>query len=89
VDSDRALLRDRRGADEAVRRLHDPVFAGERTWLTPVLRPVERGFYRLAGINEQEDQHWTAYAISMLLFNCAGFLLLYLLQRVQGILPVP
>jgi K+-transporting ATPase ATPase A chain len=65
------------------------VFAGERTWLTPVLRPVERVFYRLAGINEQEDQHWTAYAISMLLFNCAGFLLLYLLQRVQGILPVP
>jgi K+-transporting ATPase ATPase A chain len=64
------------------------VFAGERTWLTPVLRPVERGFYRLAGVDENEDQHWTAYAVSMLLFNAAGFLLLYLLQRVQGFLPL-
>src|SRR5262245_19160340 len=64
------------------------VFAGERTWMTPVLRPVERGFYRLAGIDENEDQHWTAYAVSMLLFNLAGFLLLYLLQRVQGLLPL-
>jgi len=64
------------------------VFAGERTWLTPVLRPVERGFYRLAGVDEQADQHWTAYAVSMLLFNALGFLLLYLLQRLQGILPV-
>jgi potassium-transporting ATPase potassium-binding subunit len=64
------------------------VFAGERTWLTPVLRPVERGFYRLAGVDEQADQHWTAYAVSMLVFSAVGFLLLYLLQRVQGILPV-
>src|SRR5882724_743944 len=64
------------------------VFAGERTWLTPVLRPVERSFYRLAGVDEQADQHWTAYAVSMLVFNAAGCLLLYLLQRVQGILPV-
>jgi potassium-transporting ATPase potassium-binding subunit len=64
------------------------VFAGERTWLTPVLRPVERGFYRLAGIDEQADQHWTAYAVSMLLFNALGFLLLYLLQRLQGSLPL-
>src|SRR5882672_6390747 len=65
------------------------VFAGERTWLTPVLGPVERGFYRLAGIKENEDQHWSAYAVSMLLFSAAGFLLLYLIQRTQGILPVP
>jgi potassium-transporting ATPase potassium-binding subunit len=64
------------------------VFAGERTWLTPVLRPVERGFYRLAGVDEQADQHWTAYAVSMLLFSAAGFALLYLIQRLQGILPV-
>ena len=54
------------------------VFAGERTWLTPVFRPIERVFYRLAGVDENEDQHWTAYAVSMLLFNAAGFLLLYL-----------
>jgi len=64
------------------------VFAGERTWLTPVFRPFERGFYRLAGVDENEDQHWTAYAVSMLLFNLAGFLLLYLLQRLQGMLPL-
>src|SRR4029453_18000594 len=64
------------------------VFAGERTWMTPMLRPVERGFYRLAGVDEQADQHWTAYAISMLLFNLVGFLLLYLLQRTQGLLPL-
>jgi len=64
------------------------VFAGERTWLTPVLRPVEKAFYRLAAIDELADQHWTAYAVSMLLFNGLGFLLLYLLQRLQGVLPV-
>jgi K+-transporting ATPase ATPase A chain len=64
------------------------LFAGERTWLTPILQPVERGFYRLAGVDEHADQHWTAYAISMLLFNAAGFLLLYLLQRTQDILPL-
>jgi len=64
------------------------VLAGERTWLTPVLRPVEKGFYRLAGVDEQSDQHWTAYAFSMLLFNFVGFLLLYLLQRMQGYLPL-
>jgi potassium-transporting ATPase potassium-binding subunit len=64
------------------------VFAGERTWLTPVLRPVERGFYRLAGVDEQADQHWTAYALSMLLFSAVSFLLLYLLQRIQGMLPL-
>src|SRR6185295_13241177 len=64
------------------------VFAGERTWLTPVLRPVERGFYRLAGVDAQADQHWSAYAVSMLLFNGLGFLLLFLIQRLQGVLPV-
>ncbi len=64
------------------------VFAGERTWLTPVFRPIERVLYGIAGIDEREDQHWTAYAVSMLLFNAAGFLLLYLIQRVQGMLPL-
>jgi K+-transporting ATPase ATPase A chain len=64
------------------------VFAGERTWLTPVLRPVERGFYRLAGVDEQADQHWPAYAVAMLAFNLAGFLFLYALQRLQGSLPL-
>ncbi len=63
------------------------VFGGERTLLSPVLVPVERGLYRLAGTTEREEQHWTTYAASLLLFNLAGFLLLYMLQRFQGSLP--
>lgn len=63
------------------------VFGGERTLLSPVLVPVERGLYRLAGTAEREEQHWTTYAASLLLFNLAGFLLLYMLQRFQGSLP--
>jgi K+-transporting ATPase ATPase A chain len=63
------------------------VFNGDRTFLSPVLRPIERGLYRLAGTSEREDQHWTAYAAGMLFFNLAGFLVLYLLQRLQGFLP--
>ncbi|MCX5478241.1 potassium-transporting ATPase subunit KdpA [Kaistia geumhonensis] len=63
------------------------VFSGERTWLSPVLAPVERGFYRLAGTSEREDQHWLAYVVAMLVFNAAGFLLLYALLRLQGKLP--
>jgi K+-transporting ATPase ATPase A chain len=63
------------------------VFNGERTLLSYVLGPVERGLYRLAGTSEREDQHWTTYAISMILFSLAGFLVLYLLQRLQASLP--
>ncbi|WP_435657634.1 potassium-transporting ATPase subunit KdpA [Brucella pituitosa] len=63
------------------------VFTGERTFLSPVLVPIERGLYRLAGTSEREEQHWTSYAAAMLLFNLAGFLLLYFLQRAQGSLP--
>lgn len=64
------------------------VFNGERTPLSLVLGPVERGLYRLAGTSEREEQHWTAYAVSMLLFNLLGFLLLYLVLRLQGWLPL-
>ncbi|MND30880.1 Potassium-transporting ATPase A chain [compost metagenome] len=63
------------------------VFTGERTFLSPVLVPIERGLYRLAGTSEREEQHWTSYSAAMLLFNLAGFLLLYFLQRSQGSLP--
>jgi potassium-transporting ATPase potassium-binding subunit len=63
------------------------VFTGERTFLSPVLVPIERGLYRLAGTSEREEQHWTSYTAAMLLFNLAGFLLLYFLQRAQGSLP--
>jgi K+-transporting ATPase ATPase A chain len=64
------------------------VFNGERTFLAPVLRPVERGFYALSGVREEEDQHWLAYACSMLLFNAAGFFLLYAILRLQAYLPL-
>jgi K+-transporting ATPase ATPase A chain len=63
------------------------VFSGERTLLSPILGPIERGLYRLAGTNQSEEQHWTTYAVGMLLFNLAGFLALYLIQRLQGSLP--
>lgn len=63
------------------------VFTGERTFLSPLLIPIERGLYRLAGTSEREEQHWTLYAAAMLLFNLAGFLALYFLQRAQGFLP--
>ncbi|WP_428485475.1 potassium-transporting ATPase subunit KdpA [Rhodopila sp.] len=64
------------------------VFAGERTPLSPVIRPVERLFYKLAGLDEQTEQHWVAYAVAMLAFSFAGFLLLYALQRLQHLLPL-
>ncbi len=63
------------------------VFAGERTLLSLVLRPVERGIYRLCGVDEREEQHWVTYAIAMLLFSFAGFVVLYALQRLQAVLP--
>ncbi|MGP8266039.1 MAG: potassium-transporting ATPase subunit KdpA, partial [Beijerinckiaceae bacterium] len=63
------------------------VFTGERTFLSPVLRPLERGIYRLCGVDEGQDQHWVTYAVAMLLFSVAGFVTLYALQRLQGILP--
>ena len=63
------------------------VFNGERTLLSPVLAPVERGLYALAGTSKREEQHWTTYAFSMLLFNLFGFALLYALMRFQAVLP--
>jgi K+-transporting ATPase ATPase A chain len=64
------------------------VFEGERTFLSPVLRPVEAGLYRLAGVDATREQHWIAYTVAMLLFNAAGFLLAYALQRLQAVLPL-
>jgi len=63
------------------------VFNGERTFLSPVLRPLERLVYLICGVNEKEEQHWTIYGVAMLLFSLAGFLSLYLLQRLQAGLP--
>jgi K+-transporting ATPase ATPase A chain len=63
------------------------VFAGERTLLTPVLRPVERALYRLSGVDETAEMRWVSYAIAMLAFSFAGFVTLYALQRLQNMLP--
>lgn len=63
------------------------VFEGERTWLHPVLRPLERTIYRLCGIREGEEQRWTGYAASLLMFSLVSMLLTYLIQRAQGWLP--
>ncbi|MER8440550.1 potassium-transporting ATPase subunit KdpA [Mesorhizobium sp. M1312] len=63
------------------------VFSGDRTFLSPILGPVERRLYRISGTSEREEQHWTTYAAALLFFNLAGFLVLYFLQRLQGSLP--
>jgi potassium-transporting ATPase potassium-binding subunit len=63
------------------------VFAGERTWLSPVLRPVERAIYRLSGVREDEEMSWKTYALAMLAFSLVGFLYLYALLRLQKYLP--
>ncbi|TIQ19629.1 MAG: potassium-transporting ATPase subunit KdpA [Mesorhizobium sp.] len=63
------------------------VFSGDRTLLSPILAPVERGLYRISGTSEREQQHWTTYAAALLFFNLAGFVVLYVLQRLQGSLP--
>ena len=64
------------------------VFDGERTWLSPVLRPVEGIIYRLGGVRPEEEQNWQRYTWAMLAFNVSGFLLLFLLQLSQGVLPL-
>jgi potassium-transporting ATPase potassium-binding subunit len=63
------------------------VFAGERTFLSPVLRPVERAIYWCCGVDEKEEQHWLTYAVAVLFFSVAGFVSLYALQRLQWYLP--
>jgi K+-transporting ATPase ATPase A chain len=63
------------------------VFAGEPTFLTPVLRPVERLLYRLFGVREDEDMPWTRYAFALLMFSVVGGLLSYALLRLQAYLP--
>jgi len=63
------------------------VFNGERTFLSPVLRPVEAGLYWIGGVDERREQHWLTYGVGMLFFHAAGFALLYALMRLQGLLP--
>src|SRR5262245_59602167 len=64
------------------------VFEGERNFLSPVLRPVEIGLYRICGVDDTFEQDWITYTITMLLFNAIGFILVYALQRLQNYLPL-
>ena len=64
------------------------VYQGERTFLSPVLQPVEKLVYRLAGTSPDQEMDWKVYAFAMLLFNVLGLLVVYALQRLQGFLPL-
>ncbi|MDZ5454289.1 potassium-transporting ATPase subunit KdpA [Labrys sp. ZIDIC5] len=64
------------------------VFSGERTFLSPVLAPVEKGFYKLSGIDPAREQGWLAYTLAMLFFSAAGFASLYAILRLQAYLPL-
>src|SRR5215472_11625321 len=63
------------------------VFNGERTFLSPVLRPVEVAIYRIGGVDERREQHWLTYTVAMLLFHVGGVLIIYGLMRLQAFLP--
>jgi len=64
------------------------VFEGERTFLHPLLRPLERLIYKLCGIRETSEQRWTQYSASVIAFTMVGFLFVYTIQRLQGFLPI-
>ena len=64
------------------------VFEGERTFLHPLLRPLERLIYKLCGIRETSEQRWTQYSASVIAFTMVGFLFVYAIQRLQGFLPI-
>ena len=74
-----------------MRQINDGLFWPEaifREAITPALAPVERGFYRLAGNDPTKEQGWLTYTPAMLVFNAAGFAILYGLMRLQAILPL-
>jgi K+-transporting ATPase ATPase A chain len=64
------------------------LYVGERTFLAPLLGPLERLVYRVAGVDPAQEHDWKKYALALLAFNFAGFLAVYLLQRLQGVLPL-
>ena len=63
------------------------VFNGERTFLSPILRPVEAGLYWIGGVDEKREQHWLTYTVAMRFFHVGGFVILYALMRFQDVLP--
>ena len=64
------------------------VFTRQRTWLDPVMRPLERLIYRTTGVNEMHEMRWTEYAVAVLLFSVVSMLVLYAMQRLQASLPL-
>ena len=69
-------------------RFYYKVMEGKRTWLSPVLGPVEQACYRLAGVRSSQEQTWRQYSLALLAFNLAGFLLLFTVLLLQGYLPL-
>jgi K+-transporting ATPase ATPase A chain len=69
-------------------RFYYKVMEGKRTWLSPLLAPVERGCYRLAGVDPLLEQSWQRYTLALLAFNLAGFILLFAILMLQGHLPL-
>ena len=63
------------------------VFARQRTWLDPALRPIERLVYRATGVDETHEMRWTEYAVALLLFSVVSMLVLYVMERSQQLLP--
>ncbi|WP_286919053.1 potassium-transporting ATPase subunit KdpA [Pseudomonas sp. UBA6753] len=68
-------------------RFYFKVMEGQRTWLSPLLGPVEQTCYRLAGVRADQEQNWQQYTLALLAFNLAGFLLLFAVLLLQGYLP--
>jgi potassium-transporting ATPase potassium-binding subunit len=63
------------------------VFNGERTFLSPVLVPLEKALYWAGGVDDKREQHWLTYTVAMLLFHVGGFLIIYVILRFQDVLP--
>ncbi len=64
------------------------VFDGRRSVLSPIVGPLERGFYRLSGVDPKKEQNWLDYTVSMIVFTAGCFVALYIIQRLQGVLPI-
>jgi K+-transporting ATPase ATPase A chain len=64
------------------------VFDGRRSFLSPIVEPLERGFYQLSGVDPKTEQNWLCYTLSMIVFTAGCFLTLYAIQRLQGVLPL-
>ena len=64
------------------------IYDGERVWLSRIFGPLERALYRLAGIRAEQEMSWRPYAGALLLFSAASFVVVYALQRLQGLLPL-